>query len=92
MDIMHQPTAFESPTANDTPLYLAGHVVPAGTYQLVGSRCLVRMDSEGILPATCDGRVAVYQRCANTWGELQNRVMDERPDTGVYQVADWQAI
>jgi len=42
--------------------FLAGHRVPAGVYHQVGGPRKVRLEQEGILPASCDGKVAVYVR------------------------------
>ena len=51
--------------------FIAGHAFPAGIYIDVGRQREVQLDSDGLLPATCDGRVAVYLRRAPTWGDLQ---------------------
>ena len=56
----------------DDRLFLAGHKVPAGHYLLVGTQQEVRLDQEDDLPATCDGRVAVYERLTPTWAEKQS--------------------
>ncbi len=53
----------------ETPLFLAGHAAPAGTYCQVETGREVRLEREGILPATLDGRIAVYQRHQATWAE-----------------------
>lgn len=42
--------------------FLAGHQVGAGIYHRIGSHQQVVLDSDGVLPASCDGRVAVYIR------------------------------
>lgn len=54
----------------DAPLFLAGHTAPAGTYRQVGTGQEVRLDQGDVLPATCDGHVAVYVRRSGTWAEL----------------------
>jgi len=33
----------------------------------------LRMEEEGVLPATCDGHVAVYIRLPLTWAELRRQ-------------------
>ena len=48
-------------------LYLAGQHVPAGLYREIGSRREVRMDAEGTLPASLDGRIAAYVCVRYTW-------------------------
>ena len=53
----------------DNGLFLAGHKAPIGLYRLVGTDREVRLDQEDDLPATCDGRVAVYELCLPTWAE-----------------------
>ena len=44
------------------PLWKAGEVVPAGTYVRVDDRSYraVTLEQDGSLPATFDGRVALY--------------------------------
>jgi hypothetical protein len=55
----------------DDQLFLAGHKAPAGHYILVGTQQEVRLDYEDDLPATCDGRVAIYLRRPESWSERQ---------------------
>ncbi len=69
------PTQF---AADDSRLFLAGHKAPAGQYRLVGTEREVRLDQEDDLPATCDGRVAIYERCIPTWAE---RLSDQKNDS-----------
>lgn len=59
--------------AENAPLFLAGHPAPAGTYRQVETGQEVRLDQEGVLPATFDGRIAAYERRPPTWAELQSR-------------------
>lgn len=54
-------------------LFLAGHMAPAGTYRLAGTGLEIRLDREDVLPATCDGRIAAYERCPPTWAERPHR-------------------
>lgn len=61
----------------DDRLFLAGHRAPAGLYRLVGAKQEVHLDQEDDLPATCDGRVAVYERCIPTWAERHEQKSDE---------------
>ena len=56
----------------DDRLFLAGHKAPAGLYRLVETDHEVRLDQEDDLPATCDGRVAVYEHHIPTWAERQS--------------------
>jgi len=51
-------------------VFLAGHLAPAGTYRQVETGQEVRLDREGILPATLDGHVAAYERRPLTWADL----------------------
>ena len=70
--------------ADDSRLFLAGHQAPAGLYRLVGTQQEVRLDQEDDLPATCDGRVAVYERRVPTWAERQSdqrRQSDQKSDS-----------
>jgi hypothetical protein len=61
-------------------VFVAGQVVPPGVYRRINSRREVRLNEKGILPATCDGRVAIYERRTHTWAELRSevRVEEER--------------
>lgn len=68
---MRMPT--DHSAGEDTPLFVAGHTAPAGTYRLVGTGHEVRLDQEDVLPATCDGHVAVYTRQLMTWAEMKCR-------------------
>ncbi len=54
----------------DADVFLAGHLAPAGTYRQVETGQEVRLDREGILPATLDGHVAAYERRPLTWADL----------------------
>ena len=45
-------------------IFLAGEKVPAGMYDQINGRRRVRFEREDILPATCDGRVAIYVRAS----------------------------
>ena len=56
--------------AEDANVFLAGQLAPAGTYRLPETGQEVRLDAEGILPATVDGRVAVYEGRPSTWADL----------------------
>lgn len=72
--------------AAEATLFLAGQTVPAGTYQMLGTRQEVLLVSEGALPGTCDGRVAVYQRRAKTWSEVRSHVDDEQNESIMSEV------
>ena len=48
-------------------LYLAGEYVPSGLYREIDSRREVRLDQEGQLPASLDGRIAAYVCVEYTW-------------------------
>jgi hypothetical protein len=50
-------------------IYQAAQKVPPGTYRPLEGGRNVRLDQEDVLPATCDGHVAVYLRRPETWGE-----------------------
>ena len=58
-------------------LYLAGEQVPAGRYRDVDTRREVRLEQEGRLPASLDGRIAAYACVEYTWTQHQAR-QDER--------------
>lgn len=53
------------------PYFLAGHSAPAGLYREMQTGRELQMKEEGILPATCDGHVAVYIRQPLTWAEME---------------------
>jgi hypothetical protein len=48
--------------------YSAGAYAPSGTYVDVDTGRIVRLDREGRLPASLDGRAAVYVAQPRTWG------------------------
>ncbi len=50
--------------------YIAGQKVAPGHYRLVGSERDVCLDCEDTLPASLDGKVAVYVRQPVTWAEI----------------------
>jgi hypothetical protein len=55
----------------DDLLFLAGELVSPGNYRLVGGTGRqVTLETDGVLPATLDGRVACYMRVENTWGQI----------------------
>lgn len=58
----------------DESLFLAGRMAPAGTYRLVETGREVRLDQDGVLPATLDGHIAVYELRPPTWAEAQDRM------------------
>jgi hypothetical protein len=57
----------------DAALFLAGRMAPAGAYRLAGTDREVMLEQDDVLPATLDGRIAVYERRPPTWGELQGQ-------------------
>lgn len=54
-------------------VYLAGECAPPGHYRQVEGTREVKLDSEGILPASLDGRVACYVRIGPTWAHFTSR-------------------
>jgi|GEM_PF-973934 len=58
---------------SDGEVYLAGQRVPAGHYSQIGDCREVCLDTEDILPASLDGRVACYERLTNTWAQHQKK-------------------
>ncbi|MCS6829007.1 MAG: hypothetical protein RMM08_06915 [Armatimonadota bacterium] len=52
-------------------LFLAGERVAPGVYRQVGSDKVIRLETEDILPASCDGHVACYVRIQNLWSQIQ---------------------
>lgn len=54
-------------------IYLAGHLVPAGFYQLIGTNIKVLLKEEGYLPASLDGRVACYEPVRLNWQQMQQK-------------------
>ena len=58
--------------ATDTQAYfLAGHSAPAGVYRETQTGRELRLEVEGMLPATGNGHVAVYVPLPPTWAELR---------------------
>lgn len=51
--------------------FLAGHSAPSGIYREIQTGREVHMEQAGILPATCDGRVAVYVRLPLGWAQIK---------------------
>ena len=60
-------------------LYIAGEHVPSGLYRDIDTRREVRLDQDGMLPASLDGRIAAYVCVEYTW--IQHRA---RGDTGSF--------
>ncbi len=58
--------------------YIAGQKVAPGVYRLVGSERDICLECEDTLPASLDGRVAVYVRQPLTWAEIR-RIATEKP-------------
>ncbi|MGO8671314.1 MAG: hypothetical protein ACLQVD_08140 [Capsulimonadaceae bacterium] len=57
---------------DDDGFHLAGERVSAGFYRLVeGNGRQIFLETEDVLPATLDGRVACYLRVENTWGQIE---------------------
>ncbi len=52
--------------------YLAGQCVPSGIYRDAETGRVVRLEEHGHLPASLDGRVAVYVCVEYTWHQHQN--------------------
>jgi len=55
---------------------LAGQRGVAGIYRDVETGREVVLEQDGVLPAACDGRVAVYVLRPATWGELNQTRFD----------------
>ncbi len=62
-------------------IYLAGEHVPAGRYRQIGLAREVVLESEDVLPASLDGRVACYERIEPR-GWSQHRNANKRTDNG----------
>ena len=60
-------------TQDQAGYFLAGHLVPPGIYQEAQTGREIQIEEPGILPATCDGHVAVYVRRPATWAEIAKR-------------------
>lgn len=59
---------------NEDAEYTAGQTVPPGRYVRVdeGGGRVIELAATDLLPASCDGRVAVYRRCP-AWPWLTNQ-------------------
>lgn len=49
-------------------LFLAGERVAPGAYRQVGADKVIELKEEDFLPASLDGRVAVYVLVRDSWG------------------------
>ena len=52
------------------PYYLAGQSVPAGRYSDVDTHREIFLEEADILPASLDGRVAVYVPQPDKWADV----------------------
>jgi hypothetical protein len=59
----------EYQTSSDE-IYVAGQRVLPGRYRQIDCEREILLEDEDVLPASFDGRVAVYQRVNQTWGEI----------------------
>ena len=59
-------------------LYIAGQKVKPGRYRLVGSSRAIEISIEDTLPASLDGRVAVYVSETPTWADLKTKTAGQR--------------
>lgn len=64
---MHQPWPSLNADEPDEGCYLAGQLAPAGLYRDVYRGRDLSLETDDILPATCDGRVALYVRREFVW-------------------------
>ena len=64
-------------------MYTAGQKAPAGIYRLVGSTREISLDREDVLPASLDGKVAVYVRQSRTWAQIRLSKGEKKPSTHV---------
>lgn len=53
-------------------LYLAGERVTPGLYQDIASGHEIQFDTEDVLPASLNGRVAVYACVRHTWKQIED--------------------
>ena len=65
--------AHRKETTDTLAYFLAGRQAPAWVYREMQTGRDLRMEEEGVLPATCDGHVAVYIRLPLTWAELRRQ-------------------
>lgn len=65
-----ESTACGDEIREQTGYFLAGHQAQAGMYHETQTGREIRMNEAGVLPATCDGHVAVYIRRPSTWAEI----------------------
>ena len=71
---MRMSVAQQDGTRETLGYFLAGHTAPVGIYREIQTGREVQMEEAGILPATCDGHVAVYVRRPITWAERDHTV------------------
>ncbi len=50
--------------------FVAGQLAPAGTYEDLETHRLVYLPHADLLPASCDGHVAIYAQKPPSWGEV----------------------
>jgi hypothetical protein len=68
--LRNQGVVFEM-DVNAVDIYQAGQRVPPGIYLPLEGGREVHLTQEDALPATCDGRVAVYLRRPESWSECR---------------------
>lgn len=66
---METPVAKRKETRDHPAYFLAGHTAPAGVYREMQTGREIHLEEADILPATCNGRVAVYLRQPTAWSE-----------------------
>ena len=75
---MNNTMTYEEEAQDSLGYFLAGHRAPTGTYREMQTGREIRMEEADILPATCDGHVAVYVRRPSTWAE-RDSIIKEHP-------------
>lgn len=75
--MLHRTSA-QLPEITMDDFFIAGQKVAPGRYRLVGSQRDVCLDREDTLPASLDGKVAVYVRRPATWADLKGGGRGER--------------
>lgn len=70
-------TFFEDDPTEEA-IFLAGRRTSPGRYRELSTGRTIDLASEGILPASLDGRVACYIRIAYTWAQWTESGGEER--------------
>ncbi|HZO91077.1 MAG TPA: hypothetical protein VFB38_22315 [Chthonomonadaceae bacterium] len=70
-------------------LLLGGQRVEPGRYRQLGTEREVRLEQADYLPASLNGRVALYERVAFSWSRRSATVLGIREDADATLLVQW---